>query len=110
MLSTEPYIFPLLSAQYSALRTAVAVLSLTDAWAVGVYALPGNQVLTLHRQTFADVPPPNPFWTRIEELAAREIIAGYACGRPGEPCDPAQRPYFRWGTNTTRGQPGKTAA
>jgi hypothetical protein len=62
------------------------------------------------RQTFSDVPSANPFWLWIEELAARNIISGYGCGGPGEPCDPPQRPYFRWGANATRGQMSKIAA
>jgi hypothetical protein len=62
------------------------------------------------RQTFADVPPTNPFWVWIEQLAGRQIVSGYLCGGPGEPCDPAQRPYFRWGAATTRGQMSKIAA
>jgi hypothetical protein len=62
------------------------------------------------QQTFADVPPTNVFWAFIERLAARQIISGYACGGPGEPCDPPQRPYFRWGAPATRGQTAKIAA
>jgi hypothetical protein len=62
------------------------------------------------RQTFADVPVSNPFWLWIEELAARTIISGYGCGGPGEPCDPLNRPYFRWGLDATRGQMSKIAA
>ena len=62
------------------------------------------------RQTFTDVPPNNPFWWWIEQLAGRQIISGYGCGGPGEPCDPANRPYFRWGAPTTRGQLAKIAA
>jgi hypothetical protein len=62
------------------------------------------------QQTFADVPPANPFWTWIEELANRTIVSGYGCGGPGEPCDGQNRPYFRWGANTTRGQTSKIAA
>jgi hypothetical protein len=61
-------------------------------------------------QTFSDVPNTNPFRTWIEELAFRQIISGYGCGGPGEPCDPANRPYFRWGANATRGQMSKIAA
>jgi hypothetical protein len=62
------------------------------------------------RQTFADVPPSKAFWLFVERLAARQIISGYACGGPGEPCDPQNRPYFRWGNPTTRGQMAKIAA
>ena len=62
------------------------------------------------QQTFADVPSSNVFWAFIERLAARQIISGYTCGGAGEPCDPALRPYFRWGANTTRGQLSKIAS
>jgi hypothetical protein len=69
-----------------------------------------NGPIPTTRQTFADVPPTNAFWLWIEELAARQIISGYGCGGPGEPCDPQNRPYFRWGANATRGQMSKIAA
>jgi hypothetical protein len=62
------------------------------------------------QQTFADVPPTNAFWQWVERLAGRGVISGYTCGGPGEPCDGQQRPYFRWGGNTTRGQMAKIAA
>jgi hypothetical protein len=63
------------------------------------------------QQTFEDVPPSNAFWLFIEQLAGRQIINGYACGGPGEPCvPPGNRPYFRWGANATRGQMSKIAA
>jgi hypothetical protein len=62
------------------------------------------------QQTFSDVPPSNPFWLWIERLAGREVISGYQCGGAGEPCDPQQRPYFRWGAALTRGQLAKIAA
>jgi hypothetical protein len=59
------------------------------------------------QQTFTDVPHSNPFWLYIERIAGRGIITGYNCGGPNEPCDPQNRPYFRWGTNATRGQISK---
>jgi hypothetical protein len=62
------------------------------------------------QRTFADVPSSNAFWLWIEQLAGRNIISGYQCGGPGEPCDGQNRPYFRWGANTTRGQLAKIAA
>jgi hypothetical protein len=37
-------------------------------------------------------------------------MSGYPCGGPGEPCDPQQRPYFRWGNPVTRGQASKIVA
>ena len=69
-----------------------------------------NGPIPTTQQTFTDVPPSNPFWVWIEELASRQIISGYNCGGPGEPCDPQNRPYFRWGANATRGQMSKIAA
>jgi hypothetical protein len=69
-----------------------------------------NGPIPTTQQTFADVPPTNAFWLWIEELAARQIIAGYGCGGVGEPCDPQNRAYFRWGANATRGQMSKIAA
>jgi hypothetical protein len=59
------------------------------------------------QQTFEDVPPTNPFWTWIERLSSRGAISGYQCGGAGEPCGPANRPYFRHGNNATRGQISK---
>jgi hypothetical protein len=34
-------------------------------------------------------------------------MQGYACGGPGEPCDGANRNYFRPFNNVTRGQTSK---
>jgi hypothetical protein len=62
------------------------------------------------QQTFADVPNTNPFWLFIEQLGGQGIISGYTCGGPGEACDSQNRPYFRWGNTTTRGQLAKIAA
>jgi hypothetical protein len=54
--------------------------------------------------TFADVPPGDPFYAFIEAMAAHNIVSGYDCGAPGEPCDPQNRPYFRPANQATRGQ------
>jgi hypothetical protein len=62
------------------------------------------------QQTFSDVPTSNAFWLFVERLAATGAISGYSCGSPGEPCDPQQRPYFRWEANATRGQISKIIA
>ena len=57
------------------------------------------------------MPPSNPFWLWIEQLASRGIISGYTCGGAGRAVRPASnRPYFRWGANATRGQMAKIAA
>jgi hypothetical protein len=58
-------------------------------------------------QTYSDVLHDNPFYLWIERLSGRGIMSGYACGGPGEPCDPENRPYFRWANNATRGQTSK---
>ena len=71
--------------------------------AANVNAAPGAQ-------TFADVPPDNPFYAGIQRLAAQGAISGYTCGGPGEPCDAQNRPYFRPNAGATRGQISKIVA
>jgi glucose/arabinose dehydrogenase/plastocyanin len=63
-------------------------------------------------QLFEDVPPSHPFYIWIQRLASRGIIGGYSCGtHPSEPCvPPDNRPYFRPGTDVTRGQASKIVA
>src|SRR5206468_1990317 len=51
--------------------------------------------------TFNDVPTTNPFYQYIESAYHLNLISGYACGSPGEPCPGL---YFRPGANGTRGQ------
>lgn len=59
-------------------------------------------------QRFEDVPTSSTFYVFIERLASRLILSGYECGGPGEPCvAPGNRPYFRPGSNATRGQLSK---
>lgn len=58
-------------------------------------------------QTFLDISPSHTFYTYIERLASRNIIGGYPCGGPGEPCDVNNMPYFRPASNATRGQLAK---
>jgi hypothetical protein len=55
-------------------------------------------------QMFEDVPPGSTFYDWVQRLASRGYIAGYACGGPGEPCGPANLPYFRPNAGATRGQ------
>ena len=57
--------------------------------------------------TFADVPPGAPFFDVIETAASGQIVSGYGCGGPGEPCDAQNRPYFRPNADVTRGQLSK---
>ncbi len=62
-------------------------------------------------QAFQDVPLNSTFYDYIERLSSRGIINGYPCGGPGEPCiGPDNRPYFRTGALTTRGQASKIVA
>ena len=60
-------------------------------------------------QTFEDVPPTHTFYREIQRLASRNIMQGYPCGGPGEPCV-SGRPYFRPQNNVTRGQSAKIVA
>ncbi len=62
---------------------------------------------TISGQTFEDVAPGSTFYDFIGRMASREIINGYPCGGPGEPCGTGNRPYFRPSNNATRGQLSK---
>ena len=62
---------------------------------------------TPHAGQFQDVPPPHPFYAYIECLGLYQIITGYPCGGPLEPCVPDPKPYFRPGNFVTRGQVAK---
>lgn len=66
-----------------------------------------NDTVPQDRQTFADVASNSPFWLFVERLYARGVMSGYSCGGAGEPCDPANRPYFRTNAEATRGQIAK---
>lgn len=55
-------------------------------------------------QCFADVPPGSPFYDYANNLYEQDIVSGYACGGPGEPCDGQNRPYYRQGSSVTRAQ------
>ncbi len=62
-------------------------------------------------QTFEDVPPTHTFYDFIQRLASRNVMQGYPCGGPFEPCvPPGNRPYFRPGNDVTRGQSAKIVA
>jgi hypothetical protein len=58
-------------------------------------------------QMFQDVPVGSTFFAYIGRLASRGYINGYACGGPGEPCQPGNLPYFRPNNPATRGQISK---
>lgn len=61
-------------------------------------------------QIFEDVTPTNTFYKFIQRLASCNVMGGYECGRPGEPCvEPQNRPYFRSGNDVARSQSVKIA-
>ena len=63
-------------------------------------------------QTFEDVPPSDrSFYCHIQRLSQFWVVSGYPCGGPGEPCiPPLNRPYYRPGGMSTRGQVVKMVA
>jgi hypothetical protein len=68
------------------------------------------ETITSTQQTFADVPPSQPFWLWIERVAGHNLVSGYVCGGLDEPCDAHGRAYFRPTHNVTRGQLVKIVA
>lgn len=64
--------------------------------------------ITEGTSTFEDVVPNSTFWIYVERLAMYDVMGGYECGGPGEPCiAPDNKPYFRPQANATRGQIAK---
>jgi hypothetical protein len=61
-------------------------------------------------QTFEDVSTTDTFYLPVERLASRAVMGGYDCNGPGEPCGTDGLPYFRPGSNATRGQVAKIVA
>lgn len=57
---------------------------------------------------FADVPTGSTFYDGIQTLGRFNIISGYPCGGPNEPCSQGGgKPYFRPAGYATRGQVAK---
>jgi hypothetical protein len=67
------------------------IVTLAESWPVDLAGAPH----------FADVPPGSPFYEYVETAYNRQVVSGYTCGAPGEPCPGL---YFRWGSDVTRGQ------
>ncbi|HKP54865.1 MAG TPA: S-layer homology domain-containing protein [Chloroflexia bacterium] len=59
---------------------------------------------------YTDVPQGHIFYLWIMRLTQFGVMRGYPCGGEGEPCDDANRPYFRPFANVTRGQASKIVA
>ncbi|HKP54238.1 MAG TPA: S-layer homology domain-containing protein [Chloroflexia bacterium] len=57
--------------------------------------------------SFQDVPVGSTFFPHVETAYSHQILGGYPCGDPTEPCDEQNRPYFRPGNNATRAQISK---
>lgn len=72
-----------------------------------VVAITANFTDTPSGQTFEDVPSSGPFYLWVEQLASRQVMGGYPCGGPGEPCRTGNKPYFRPSNSITRGQAAK---
>jgi hypothetical protein len=49
----------------------------------------------------------NPFYTFVNRIYQQDLVTGYPCGDPGEPCDGQSRPYYRPNNNVTRQQMAK---
>jgi hypothetical protein len=58
-------------------------------------------------QCFTDVPTGNPFYAFVNRIYQQDLVTGYPCGGPGEPCDAQHRPYYRPVNNVTRQQMAK---
>jgi hypothetical protein len=71
-----------------------------------------NDAIPATEYTFTDVPPTHTFWLFVERLLANRpgVMSGYPCGGAGEPCDTANRSYFRPNNPLTRGQTSKIVA
>lgn len=69
-----------------------------------IIALSANYQDPPGAQLFEDVLPGSTFFTYVQQLAIHDILSGYACGGPSEPCGPNNLPYFRPNNNASRGQ------
>jgi hypothetical protein len=95
-LSDLPYYRP-------ANRITRGQISKVVAGAAEVVGDPGGQI-------YEDVPPGSPFYVWVNQLSNEGVMGGYPCGGTGEPCHSGNRPYFRPGSNATRGQMSKIVA
>lgn len=62
---------------------------------------------TISEQKFEDILPGSTFFDFVQRLAAHNVMSGYPCGGPGEPCGSGSLPYFRPNDTATRGQLAK---
>jgi hypothetical protein len=95
-IDNRPYFRPFANATRGQLAKIVSN-------AAGVVGTPRGQF-------YADLLEEHPFYVWIMRLTQLAVMSGYPCGGPGEPCDDANRPYFRPYHNVTRGQASKIVA
>jgi hypothetical protein len=95
----------------------ISAASAQDVWVAGQGNTDAEAALLEHYDgvcrcpnQFADIAPDSTFYSFLRCLSCREILGGYPCGGPGEPCDPGQNPYFRPNNPVTRGQLSKIVA
>lgn len=100
-------------------NTVVAISTSTSTATAGAHTATttststSNPSATACTLKFADVPPVgegSTFYGFVRCLACRQIVSGYPCGAPGEPCNDDDDPYYRPGANVTRGQLSKIIA
>ena len=95
----------------TATSPATATSSMDTATATPTPVLTNTPVTTVTPTNcpvqFNDVNSNHPFYPYIRCLACRNIVSGYPCGDPGEPCPGA---YYRPNSNVTRGQTAKIVA
>lgn len=69
-----------------------------------------NDAVPSNRWTFHNIEPGSTYWLFVERVAAHGVTSGYACSNAAgstEPCDDANRRYFRPGDYATRQQVAK---
>src|SRR5215218_9294989 len=69
--------------------------SITRGQIAKVVALSAGYEDEISEQSFEDVAPGSTFFTWIGQLEMHNVISGYACGGPGEPCGAGNLPYYR---------------
>ena len=68
----------------------------------------GWPIVTSGGPHFTDVGTSNVFYGQIETIVNHGLVSGYDCGSNAtEPCDSANRRYFRYGNSLSRGQLSK---
>ncbi|HST06466.1 MAG TPA: S-layer homology domain-containing protein [Chloroflexia bacterium] len=58
-------------------------------------------------QCFTDVNSSNTFYAFVNNIYLQGLVTGYPCDGVGEPCDSANRPYYRPAAQVSRGQMSK---